>query len=388
MRTKYKPWAQPYLLEHQEIQISEEDISHLQNVNLEIGAGKGAFIVELAKRNIDEQYIAIEKNLTCAGFIAKKLVEEHLENVKLINADAEDVLRILSRGSVKNIYLNFSDPWPKKKHAKRRLTSFNFIDEYIRVLKIGGEIHFKTDEDTLYEFSKKAFKRNGLKVLLDEIDYHYDEGQDPLTEYEIKKRNEGKKIHRIFLTKTEDIINQYGLYYSYKNDKTTLKIIFADEMNIKAFDSSKISVESLSPYQNYLVHNINKIIKIKAEGMLPNNNHELVNILNQQIKKMDLPILKEYDESGFYVGKVISTNPNTVLVRGEKYILQNQEDLKINDRVIFAFKGTFTFLEQSLKENRLCYEDELGISDKHQIYRSEELPLNKDFYKIVEELKK
>jgi len=201
VRVKYKPWAKPYLDEHKEVQIDLETLSKLNGFNMEIGSGKGGFISQMAKANPDKQYIAIEKNLSCSGDIAKHIVEEELHNVKLMNVDVVHVLEALNEGVVDNIYLNFSDPWPKKRHEKRRLTSVDFLEKYVKVLKVGGYIFFKTDNEDLFEFSLKTFSNSSLVIVEENNDYQGDGENDFETEYEIKKKAMGLKIHRLVLRK-------------------------------------------------------------------------------------------------------------------------------------------------------------------------------------------
>ena len=201
MRTKYKPWAKPYLDEHQEVQFPFEQLKTLSHLHLELGCGKGAFIVDMAKKHPDTFYLAIEKNVTCAGMTAKLLVEQEINNAKLMFIDGEKVVEELNDNSVQILYLNFSDPWPKKRHEKRRLTYEGFINKYVRVLEKGGEIRFKTDNDELYEFSKESFKESTLTIVFDIYDYDGKDIEDSPTEYEIKKREAGLKIHRLILRK-------------------------------------------------------------------------------------------------------------------------------------------------------------------------------------------
>ncbi|MBR0295706.1 MAG: tRNA (guanosine(46)-N7)-methyltransferase TrmB [Bacilli bacterium] len=201
MRTKYKPWAKPYIDEHPELMYPIEDVKKLSNLHLEIGCGKGAFIIKMAKKHPDIFYLAVEKNVSCVGSVAKGLVEEKIENVKLMLIDGEKVLDELDDNSVKVLFLNFSDPWPKKRHYKRRLTYEGFINKYVRVLEMNGEIRFKTDNDDLYEFSKESFLNSSLKIVSDIYDYDGLDLEDESTEYEIKKRNSGLKIHRLILRK-------------------------------------------------------------------------------------------------------------------------------------------------------------------------------------------
>ena len=200
MRTKYKPWAKPFLEEHLEVQLSEEKIASLDNIYLEIGAGKGQFLIEMAKKYPDRFFVGIEKNLTCSGFIAKKLVEEQLPNAYLVYGDAEKVLDILKEKTVNIIYLNFSDPWPKVRHHKRRLTSERFGPLYKKVLKDDGYIIQKTDNIDLFEFSIENFNTQGFEIYDIDRDYMLEES-DVVTEYEESFRQEGNKIYRMKVRK-------------------------------------------------------------------------------------------------------------------------------------------------------------------------------------------
>lgn len=196
MRTKYKPWAKPFLEEHQEVQVSLENVSSLDNIYLEIGSGKGQFLVEMAKKFPERYFLGIEKNITCSGFTAKKLVEAQLPNAYLMSMDAEKVLDALKEKSVNIIYLNFSDPWPKVRHHKRRLTSERFTSLYKKVLKDDGYIIQKTDNIDLFNFSIETFNEQGFDIFEIDYDYQLDEN-DVLTEYEESFRNEGQKIYRL-----------------------------------------------------------------------------------------------------------------------------------------------------------------------------------------------
>ena len=104
-------------------------------------------------------------------------------------------------GFVHSIYLNFSDPWPKKRHEKRRLTYITFLNQYYRILKKGGRLYFKSDNDELYEYTKEELKLTKFKVVSDQENYQFDAETDFITEYENKFRSAGKSIHRIILEK-------------------------------------------------------------------------------------------------------------------------------------------------------------------------------------------
>lgn len=196
MRTKYKPWAKPYLEEHLEVQVPHDSFSSLDNIYLEIGSGKGQFLVDMALKFPEREFIGVERNVTCSGFVAKKLVENEINNAKLIYIDAEKLLNEMKEKSVNIIYLNFSDPWPKTKHHKRRLTSERFCALYRKVLKEEGCIIQKTDNLDLFEFSIETFKSHGFKII--EIDRNYmTNDEDVLTEYESDFRRDNLPIYRM-----------------------------------------------------------------------------------------------------------------------------------------------------------------------------------------------
>ena len=201
MRTKFKAWAEPYLNEHLEYSLTDEELSNLDNFQLEIGSGKGEFLVRMSNKFPSEQFLGIEKNVTCAGISVKKLVENEVQNVKFLHRDAQEVVKLLKDKSVKNIFLNFSDPWPKKRHYKRRLTSVNFLNEYRRILKDDGKIIFKTDNTDLFEYSIEMFKEHNFNIV--KIDNNYDglDEFDAQTEYEEFFRNENTPIHRLIVSK-------------------------------------------------------------------------------------------------------------------------------------------------------------------------------------------
>ena len=116
MRTKYKPWAKPYIEEHVEVMFTQEQLlSFDKPYYLEIGSGKGQFLVDMAKKFPDKFFVGVERNVTCCGFTAKKLVEEEINNAKLLFINAEVLMVNIPNDSINGIFLNFSDPWPKKR---------------------------------------------------------------------------------------------------------------------------------------------------------------------------------------------------------------------------------------------------------------------------------
>ena len=197
MRTHYKAWAKPFLDEHPEISISLEEIPHQKDFCLEIGSGKGDFLINMANKFPELSFVGIEKNVTCSGITAKKMVEAKIENAKLIYADASQILPLFKEESVKTIFLNFSDPWPKKRHHKRRLTSELFLEEYLRVLAKGGRLIFKTDNIDLFNDSLEYFSTSEFRLISQTNNYMGDDEFDTQTEYEEFFRNEGTPINRV-----------------------------------------------------------------------------------------------------------------------------------------------------------------------------------------------
>lgn len=205
MRMKNKKWSIPFLNEHKEIALYEvsydnellKDFINHQPLYLEIGTGKGDFILNMAKNNPNAHFIGIEKSITCLAITAKKIVNEDIKNVLLIADDVNKVFAYLPQGSIDKLFLNFSDPWPKKRHEKRRLTYKTFLDEYKKILKSNGEIIMKTDNIDLFNYSIESFTSNGF--ILEQVNFDYDglDTNDVMTEYERFFRDEGTKINKL-----------------------------------------------------------------------------------------------------------------------------------------------------------------------------------------------
>ncbi len=168
-------------------------------IELEIGCGKGAFILGLAKRNPEKNYIAMEKISDVILLAAEKLKDAEIKNVKLINGDASSLLEFFEKGEVDRIYLNFSDPWPKKGYYKRRLTYKGFLDIYKTILVPKGEIVLKTDNVGLFDFSLEQFEEAGFKLKELTRDLHNSEYAEDniMTEYEKNFSEKGFSINRV-----------------------------------------------------------------------------------------------------------------------------------------------------------------------------------------------
>ena len=205
MRTKYKQWAVDYVDEHPEIALQKVDLKsdffYKKPVIFEIGSGKGDFIAAISLAHPEVNYLAVERVKTVAGMMCRKLVEQGNDNVKVFPWNVELLFDQIDEGFVHSIYVNHADPWPKKKHEKRRLTHISFLEQYYRILRDGGRLYFKTDNDSLYKYTREEIKLTKFKVISDEENYAFDPETDFITEYENKFRSVGKSIHRIILEK-------------------------------------------------------------------------------------------------------------------------------------------------------------------------------------------
>ncbi|KRK49207.1 tRNA (guanosine(46)-N7)-methyltransferase TrmB [Secundilactobacillus kimchicus] len=202
MRVRKKPWAEGYIKTHSDL-ITTNPAEHLghwqerfatvQPLQIEIGIGKGQFIVEMARQHPEINFLGIEIQESVIAVALRKLVESGLNNVQLVETDGANVDTLFAPGEVDQLFLNFSDPWPKTRHAKRRLTAPGFLGHYANVLKPAGKIQFKTDNRGLFEYSLASFNNTGL--IFDEVwlDLHHSDGNvgNVQTEYEEKFSQKG-----------------------------------------------------------------------------------------------------------------------------------------------------------------------------------------------------
>ena len=173
-------------------------------LEIEIGMGKGDFIISKALENPNINYIGIEKYSSVLLMATKKLKDKKIPNLRLLWLDAEGINEVFSR-EVDLIYLNFSDPWPKKRHAKRRLTHKNFLDKYSLIVKDNIEIMQKTDNDDLFAFSKESFIDNGFIIIEENTDYGTNVSNTCKTEYEKKFISLNKNINFIHVIKKQSL---------------------------------------------------------------------------------------------------------------------------------------------------------------------------------------
>ena len=164
---------------------------------VELGTGKGSFISQIAAREPENNFLGIEAQQDVLYKAAQRVREAKLTNVRLLVFDIRALEEIFASGEVDGFYINFCDPWPKARHAKRRLTYRAFLERYRRVLRPGGLLVFKTDNPGLFEFSLEEFAAAGLKPEDVSYDLHAENRPDNIeTEYEKKFSGFGEKIHR------------------------------------------------------------------------------------------------------------------------------------------------------------------------------------------------
>lgn len=166
-------------------------------VHVEIGTGKGRFITRLAQENPEAGFVGLELAQSVLVSALDRVLTEDVANVRLLNCNARDLPLLFANGEVERIYLNFSDPWPKNRHEKRRLTHKDFLQLYQRVLKPGGEIHLKTDNRGLFKYSLMSFQSFGATVKNISRNLHAN-GSDGIvmSEYEQKFAAKGHPIYR------------------------------------------------------------------------------------------------------------------------------------------------------------------------------------------------
>ncbi len=212
MRLRNNPKANEILEEHSDfVVLNTKDYKGQWNqvfnnnnpIYIEVGMGKGDFIIENAKRYPDINFIGIEKFPSVLVGAIKKVdeLEDNLPNLRLMKVDALELNDVFDTNEVDRLYLNFSDPWPKKKHAKRRLTSDTFLPVFKNILKNEGELILKTDNRSLFEYSLISFQQFGLNFHDVCLDLHHSEGYEDniQTEYERKFSPFGP-IYRIVTT--------------------------------------------------------------------------------------------------------------------------------------------------------------------------------------------
>ena len=204
MRLRNKPWAKHAFASHPDMVIQDpaqwkgrwhERFGNNNPIHIEIGSGKGQFVSGMARQNPNINYIGIEIQESVLVVALEKALAADVPNLQLLHVNGGQVTE---DGEVDQIYLNFSDPWPKKRHAKRRLTHESFLVGYEKVLPPFGELHFKTDNRGLFEYSLASFSQFGLVLKQVWLDLHQVEFPgNVMTEYEEKFSAKGHPIYRV-----------------------------------------------------------------------------------------------------------------------------------------------------------------------------------------------
>lgn len=212
MRLRNKPWAVKLVADHPESVLQDPypakpidwenrfaDFS--KPLQIEIGSGKGKFITTLAANNPDKNFVAIELQTTAAGIILRTKLEQGLDNLQILRGDALVLDYFFPARCAEKIYLNFSDPWPKKRHEKRRLTYKAFLASYQKVLRPDGELEFKTDNSGLFAYSLQSLNNYGMVFDFVSVDLHHEAedivAQNIETEYEHKFAAKGNPIYAV-----------------------------------------------------------------------------------------------------------------------------------------------------------------------------------------------
>jgi tRNA (guanine-N7-)-methyltransferase len=206
MRVRHKPWAKERIDQYPQYVVANpeqfkgkwhEVFGNNHPLHIEVGTGKGQFMTEMAKANPGINYMGIELYDSVIITALDRLVEADLPNLRLLNVNANDLAKYFAKNDVNQVYLNFSDPWPKGRHEKRRLTYKNFLKLYEDIMVDGGEIHFKTDNQGLFEYSLMSFSAYGLLLKYVSLDLHNSEYEgNIMTEYEEKFSEKGHRIYR------------------------------------------------------------------------------------------------------------------------------------------------------------------------------------------------
>lgn len=208
MRVKHKKWAVPLMEAHPEMMTMDpasfkgrwqERFAKPQPLQVEVGMGKGQFIIGMAKAHPEINFIGLEIESTVAAIALKNALPEQLPNLTLVRGDGAGLDTYFEDGSIDRLYLDFSDPWPKTRHEKRRLTYKTFLANYQQVVKPGGGLEFKTDNQGLFEYSLTSLNNFGMifdGVWLNLHESPENEGNVE-TEYEQRFASLGQPIYKL-----------------------------------------------------------------------------------------------------------------------------------------------------------------------------------------------
>jgi tRNA (guanine-N7-)-methyltransferase len=206
MRLRHKPWAEDKINEYPRLVVPHPQEwkgkwhSFFKNdypIHIEVGTGKGQFVSEMAKAHPETNYIGVELQTSVIVVALEKVIEADVPNLCLFNQDVAHLLDFFEPGELARVYINFTDPWPKNRHEKRRLTYRSFLEKYHHLVGDGGEVHLKTDNEGLFEYSLNSFSDYGCRLKQITFNLHESNFQgNIMTEYEEKFSTKGMKIYR------------------------------------------------------------------------------------------------------------------------------------------------------------------------------------------------
>ncbi|WP_078555542.1 tRNA (guanosine(46)-N7)-methyltransferase TrmB [Bacillus alkalicellulosilyticus] len=206
MRLRNKPWAKDEIRNNPSIVIPDpkegkgkwkELFGNENPIHVEVGTGKGQFITKMAEQNPDINYIGVERYDSVILTALERISQSKRNNVKLLNEDVTELLSFFENNEVSRVYINFTDPWPKKRHEKRRLTYKDFLEKYQSIMKEKGEVHLKTDNQALFEYSLHSFSLYGMVLQNVSLNLHQSDFEgNVMTEYEEKFSQKGMPIYR------------------------------------------------------------------------------------------------------------------------------------------------------------------------------------------------
>ena len=209
MRLRNKPWAKPLIEANPQWVVTnpseyrgkwQERFEKAQPLYIEVGMGKGRFIVEMAKKYPHYNFIGLEMQTVATGIALKKQLVEQLPNLQLVCANGAGLTEFFATDEVAGIYLNFSDPWPKNRQEKRRLTYKSFLAAYKEIMVADGQLEFKTDNRGLFEYALASLNNFGMAFEKVWLDLHADEEavvDNVMTEYEEKFSSKGQPIYKL-----------------------------------------------------------------------------------------------------------------------------------------------------------------------------------------------
>lgn len=212
MRMRKKPNLIPRMEKCAAVQIKEpkalkgkwkSEFSDKKSLWLELGCGKGRFTLGTAQENPDVMLLAVEKVADAMVIGMERVCAAEVQNVRFIEMDALELREVFERGEIDRIFINFCDPWPKSRDAKHRLTAPGFLRRYADLLENGGEIHFKTDNRPLFDWSLEQFSAEGWELREVTTDLHADGVCGVMTDYEAKFHAEGIPINRLVAVRCE-----------------------------------------------------------------------------------------------------------------------------------------------------------------------------------------